>query len=76
VAALKGNPRPQLPEEVAGWVKAHKLTVDDELVAIARKAIANIKNSESSELAQLWSESEEGAEPWYADLGNLLQRLE
>lgn len=76
VAALKGNPRPQLPEEVADWVKAHKLTVDDELVAIARKAIANIKNSESSELAQLWSESEEGAEPWYADLGNLLQRLE
>ncbi len=76
IAALKGRPRPELPAEVTDWVKAHPLAVADDLVRTARKAIENIKNVESSELAQLWSESEGMAEVWHADLGDLLQRLE
>lgn len=76
VAALRGSPRPELPAEVADWVSAHPLAVGDDLVRTARKAIENIKNVESSELAQLWSESDEMAEVWLADLGDLLQRLD
>ena len=76
IAALKGSPRSVLPAEVTDWVKAHPLAVGDDLVRTARKAIENIKNVESSELAQLWSESEEMAEVWHTDLGDLLQRLE
>lgn len=76
VAALKGSPRPELPAEVTDWIKAHPLAVTDDLVRTARKAIENIKNVESSELAQLWTESVEMAEVWHADLGDLLQRLQ
>ena len=62
--------------ECGRWVKAHPLAVGDDLVRTARKAVENIKNGESSELAQLWSESDETAEVWHADLGDLLRRLE
>lgn len=76
VAALKGKPRAELPPEVSEWVKAREYVVKDDLAEAARKAVAEVKNAESSELAQLWSESDELAEVWHADLRDLLQRLE
>ena len=75
VAALRGNPRPGLPEEVAAWVQANPVQVGDRLLSVARAAIKNIKNLESSELAQLWSDSEDMAAAWRADLDNLQRRL-
>ena len=75
VAALRGNPRPQLPAEVSGWVSNFKGKVDDSLVESARQAIAAVKNVESSELAQLWSESGGVLEEWHTDLDSLSERL-
>ena len=76
VAALRGNPRPKLPVEVSEWVQAHQVTAGDDLVKIARTAIDNIKKEDSSELAQLWSESDELEKVWRKDLDKLLQRLQ
>ena len=76
VAALRGRARSELPSEVEAWVKTHKLAVGSDLVKTARNAISAVRNSESSELAQLWSESEELADIWQADLEDLLERLE
>lgn len=76
VAALKGNPRAELPLEVSEWVMAHKADVDKELTEAARKAIELVLDADSSELAQLWSDSDELADVWTADLQDLLKRLE
>jgi len=76
VAALRGNPSPKLPPEVSDWIKAHKLSISDEQLRAAREAVANVRNAESSELAQLWSESDDMASLWHAELSNLLERLE
>ena len=75
VAALKGQPRAQLPDEVTSWVASNQLEVDDQLVKAARQAIVHVKNSESSELAQLWSDSEELLNQWHKDLADLERRL-
>ncbi len=76
VAALKGQPRAQLPAEVVEWVKTHGSEVDADLVASARQAIAHIRNEDSSELAQLWSESADAAKEWRAELTDLERRLQ
>ena len=76
VAALKGKPRAQLPDEVTSWVASHQLEVDDQLVKAARQAIVHVKNSESSELAQLWSDSDELLNQWHKDLADLARRLQ
>lgn len=76
VAALRGNPSSKLPTEVSDWTRAHRLAISDELLKAARTAVANVRNAESSELAQLWSESDDMASLWHAELDNLLERLE
>ena len=75
VAALRGKPRSELPTEVTDWVRTHRFAVGSDLVETARSAISAVKNPESSELAQLWSESKELADAWEADLGDLLKLL-
>ncbi len=76
VAALRGKPRSELPTEVTDWVRTHQFAVGSDLVETARSAISAVRNSESSELAQLWSDSKELTDAWEADLRDLLKRLE
>ncbi len=76
VAALRGKPGSKLPPEVSEWTNAHKLAISDALLRIARTAVAQVRNAESSELAQLWSDSDEMASLWHAELDDLLERLE
>ncbi len=76
VAALSGNPGAGLPDDVVNWVKSHPIPVGDDLLKTARQAIENIKKAETSELAQLWSDSEDLATAWHADLDRLLKRLQ
>ncbi len=76
VAALRGNPRQELPDEVMEWVQTHTVAVGDDLLKLARRAIVNIKKEDSSELAQLWSDSEGLMEVWLKDLDDLLKRLQ
>jgi len=76
VAALRGNPATGLPPEVSDWVQQHQFEVGADLANIAREAVLRVQVLDSSELAQLWSESEELAEAWRASLADLLKRLE
>ena len=76
VAALRGNPRPELPDEVTEWVRDHNVAVGDDLLKIARIAIENAKKKDTSELAQLWLDSEELMDAWLKDLDDLLKRLQ
>lgn len=76
VAALKGKPRAQLPAEVSAWVDNHDSEVDDSLVRAARQAIAQVRNDELSELAQLWSDSNELLGQWNKELADLSSRLQ
>ena len=76
VAALTGNPLPQLPDEVVSWTSNRSLSKDSELVRLARKVIAAVQNSTNSELAELWSESGELFEIWTSGLSDLQQRLQ
>ena len=76
VAALRGNPRPELPGEVTEWLQAHDVVVGDDLLKIARRAIENVRKPDSSELAQLWLDSEELMKVWLTGLDDLLQRLQ
>lgn len=76
VAALRGNPSSKLPPEVSEWTSAHKFAISDALLQSARSAVTSVRNAESSELAQLWSESQDTASLWHAELSDLLERLE
>ncbi len=75
VAVLKGYPKPGLPAEVTSWALAHPHTVSDELSATARAVVKRVQDAETSELAELWSESDEMLQEWHLDLANLLSRL-
>ncbi len=72
VAALKGHPAADLPEEVSYWISYREPRWDSRLVEIARKAVTRIKTD--SELQVLFEESAE-YEGWLAVQENLLQRL-
>lgn len=75
VAALLGNPQPQLPEEVINWIRGKNLEADSDLVVAARKAVAAVQDIERSELAQLWSDSEDTFAAWQSSLADLANRL-
>ncbi len=76
LAALAGNPAEGLPDDVAGWVKAHELNVSTDMTAKARKVIKLVADDEASELAQLWADAPELANAWRASLESLEQRLQ
>ncbi len=72
VAALKGNPTDNLPEEVTYWIAYREPHWDSRLVEIARQAVTRITTD--SELQVLFEESAE-YEGWLAVQDDLLQRL-
>ena len=72
VAALKGAPSPDLPDEAKECVSKLKMKADPSMVSLALKAIERIKTD--SELKELWDESENPGE-WYEAVGNLEARL-
>jgi len=71
VAALKHAGSPRLPVEVKQWVSRHQVG-SPSLTQLALKAIQRIETS--SELSELWDESER-ADEWYEVLENLEARL-
>lgn len=76
VAALNGQPHAQLPDEVAAWVETQSLHGDEKLVKLALQAIARVQDLGDSELAQLWSDSEELQDSWVSELSDLKRRLQ
>jgi Domain of unknown function (DUF4259) len=74
VAALRGRPAADLPQEVTTWVQAHgRSGVADDLRAAARAAVARVEAS--SELRDLWDETDDAGAAWRQQLGDLLARL-
>ena len=76
VAALKGQPHAQLPDEVATWVETQSQDGNGKLVELALQAIARVQDLDNSELAQLWSDSEELRDSWVFGLADLKRRLQ
>ena len=76
LAAIRGNPRDGLPDEVADWVSRYDLTPPDGMTEKAQRAIELILDTNISELAQLWGDSPELASAWRKDLEGLLHRLQ
>ena len=75
IARLLGKPGPADPatEEVDEWVAACKKKITPQLLDKARLAFERI-GSESSELRQLWQESEH-FDAWQADVEALRRRV-
>lgn len=71
VAALRGKPAKNLPQNVTAWV-AGKPAPNDALVAKARAALELILTK--SELRELWEESSEYGH-WRASVADLENRL-
>jgi hypothetical protein len=75
VAALKGSPMAGLPEDVSAWVGAHPGAPGEELIKDCLAAVDKIRDSEASELSELWHEDDEPPVEWYAALDGLVARL-
>lgn len=72
IAAARGRPAPDLPEEIAGLLRHYQVRADPELVANARRAVEKV--AAESELEELWAESELGP-AWRAAVSDLAARL-
>jgi hypothetical protein len=71
VAALLGRPSTSLPAEAVGWTSGRSRP-STSLVAKAKRAVSAVL--ETSELQELWAESEDYPQ-WQAGTKNLLARL-
>jgi len=72
VAAAKGKPN-ELPKELGDWFKQQPKQEIAKFSALARKALARVKDPDTSELRQLWQES--GDKQWMNAMGDLDRRL-
>ena len=72
VAALKGAPNLNVPDDTKICLSSLKMKVEPGLIALALKTIERIKTN--SELKELFDESED-PEEWYQAVGNLEERL-
>jgi Domain of unknown function (DUF4259) len=74
VAALKGSPAEDLPEEITDWVKKYSIpkSLQTDLAQLALKALGRIRAG--SELKELWEETEY-ADEWHNEIMALEARL-
>jgi uncharacterized protein DUF4259 len=72
VAALRGHPTPELPEEVRAWVITNHRAATKRLVQKALKSIGRVQTN--SELKDLWDETDQ-LSPWQTTLADLANRL-
>lgn len=71
VAALRGKPASELPDEIRGWLEG-KPGPSTERLQNARQAVAAVRKE--SELRDLWEEQEE-LEDWEPVVADLERRL-
>ena len=74
LAALRGRPSPDLPEEVQQWVGAHRRL---DVTALLPVAVAKVNRvlAAHSELDELWKENEVDYPSWRAGVDDLRSRL-
>ncbi len=73
VAAAKGHPLKELPNEIQSWVAQHREDLPAGLEDRAREVVEKVLDDEESELRQLWAE--EKSADWTAALDDLINRL-
>jgi hypothetical protein len=76
VAALRGQPMEDLPEDVAQWLASSAITPKESLVEDCLDAVDKVRRDENSELRELWEEGEDPPEEWYSVLDDLTARLQ
>lgn len=74
IAASKGRPNKALPKELAHWLSRQPRREMAKLVPAARKALVRVKDSQDSELRQLWAESKN--RQWIKAIAELDARLQ
>jgi hypothetical protein len=74
VAAAKGKPSEGLPNELSDWLGHQPKQEIAKLAPLARKALARVKDPRTSELAQLWNDSED--KQWAKTVTELEARLQ
>ena len=72
VAAIRGHPVADLPDNAKAWVEAHRELALSSLVPTAQAVIQRIRHD--SEFKELWDESEE-ADKWHVMLDDVCARL-
>lgn len=74
VAALRGRPASDLPDDAKAWIEQHgkKLAINQDLIDTAHDAIARI--AADSELRDLWMDSD-NADAWETVLTDLQKRV-
>jgi Domain of unknown function (DUF4259) len=71
VAAWKGNPSTDLPDDAVEWVRQHASSFRPDLVSLAQQALGIVKTN--SELQELWEEGD--ATEWKKAVEDLESRL-
>lgn len=77
VAAAKGRPCRDIPQPLRDWAAANQTIATPDLVAQAVAAVDRVTVVESSEVAELWTETATDADAgaWIAQIDDLRQRL-
>ena len=71
IATVYGNPSTKYNGQMEFDFESLKNQISDDLIEKGIKAISIVKNSENSELRELWEESED----WIAEVENLIERM-
>jgi hypothetical protein len=74
VAAAKGNPGKGLPKELSNWLNNQSKQEIAKFAPIARNALTRVKDTNVSELGQLWKESSD--KQWARTIAELEARLQ
>lgn len=72
VAAMLGNPSPDMPQAAQTWATKHRRLARPDLVRMSLEAVDNVLRD--SELAELWEDSGQGVS-WQAAIDQLVGRL-
>jgi hypothetical protein len=74
LAAARGRPCRDIPPALRDWAAANTGVATPALLAHALAAIARVMIAETSELAELWAETDNGAK-WITQIDDLKVRL-
>lgn len=78
IALLRGQPTPKLPDEILHWQQQNpgmeKVANNEETIRRVIEAVELVRNSNRSELRELWAESDD-YENWLTEVDDLLARL-
>ena len=78
IALLRGQPTPKLPDEILHWQHQNpgmeKNANNKETIRQVIQAVELVRNSNESELRELWAESDD-YENWLTEVDDLLARL-